>query len=757
MQIRSLFLSLRFFVVFILFQVDFAFQHRSLFSISQNQVSQTHEKQESIRYHADWQGTRKWIGPHWWASPIHDWYLKNNSVIAAASESRTLSLIPVEAHSNGLSLQIHVTIKLIRSPSKKTGQIPSSVAAGFLFGRRGTTDDYRSHAVRAFDYTEALILRSGHLKLGPKQSKDSVELSSIPIKLKLYMERVGTLVLISLQAIQSKKRVTVKWTTFLKVIQGGVSLFTNGNVRSKYIESPPFKIAFSSFSILGDLVSYKKDRSFGPIMWTQYALQRHCLKIQAQLAPLDGFPNVYLHVRHGNKWIRRAKSSVDRLSRTALFTIWNWNALKRTRYRVKMFWGSKAYFWYGVIREEPQIEKPFRLGVFSCDLGYTFPLRTMVSQVSRQNPDMLYFAGDQIYEYWNGPAQRFQNLNVSMLDFLQKFYLFGWTWRKLLANRPSIIIPDDHDVFQGNLFGNGGVALPNPKALQWTAGGYIMPKRWINAVEKCYVGHLPDPAVNKILPLGIRPYFTSLVYANISFAILEDRKFKTGPLRIPAESRLYGGIGDLLGADQETFLRDWASKWPYHSMKVALSQTIFSAGATHSGLDLERARFCTDSGGWPIDARNRVIKILKDANALSIHGDQHFGILLKQGIERFGDGGYSFMVPGTANGFPRAWWPGVSSNLPPKGKKFTGRYYDDGGYPQEVLAVANPERGSNSLDVYGANSIFVAYKRGSGYGLVKFNRKSRSATFNMYRHSYKPEQFDGFPKRIYIGGKKFYD
>lgn len=65
-------------------------------------------------------------------------------------------------------------------------------------------------------------------------------------------------------------------------------------------------------------------------------------------------------------------------------------------------------------------------------------------------------------------------LGKTMLDYLRKFCQFGWTWRDLLKDKPSIILPDDHDVFQGNLWGNGGRYTKNQDE-----GGYMMPVPWV--------------------------------------------------------------------------------------------------------------------------------------------------------------------------------------------------------------------------------------------------------------------------------------
>ena len=89
---------------------------------------------------------------------------------------------------------------------------------------------------------------------------------------------------------------------------------------------------------------------------------------------------------------------MDKLSRTVLFTVDDWDSDRAMRYQVRFAWRRKNYVWDGTIRREPHGDELFKLGCFSCDNGYLFPIPAMVAQVKQQNPDMLFFAGDQIYE-----------------------------------------------------------------------------------------------------------------------------------------------------------------------------------------------------------------------------------------------------------------------------------------------------------------------------------------------------------------------
>ena len=127
------------------------------------------------------------------------------------------------------------------------------------------------------------------------------------------------------------------------------------------------------------------------------------------------------------------------------------------------------------------------------------------------DPDLLFFAGDQSYHHTQ--------------------HTFGWLewglqFRDILRDRPVVAIPDDHDVGHPNLWGASG-----KKSLSSTGpdGGYYFPAEYVKMVERCQTWHLPDAVDPTPVEQGIGVYFTRLRVGGIDFAVLEDRKFKTGP------------------------------------------------------------------------------------------------------------------------------------------------------------------------------------------------------------------------------------
>ena len=108
--------------------------------------------------------------------------------------------------------------------------------------------------------------------------------------------------------------------------------------------------------------------------------------------------------------------------------------------------------------------------------------------MARLDPDLLAFVGDQFYESTGGYGAQRAPLDAAILDYLRKWFFHGWTWRELMRDRPSISLPDDHDVYQGNLWGEGGEGQKTTQE----AGGYELPAAWVNVVHRTQTAHHPD-------------------------------------------------------------------------------------------------------------------------------------------------------------------------------------------------------------------------------------------------------------------------
>ena len=178
-------------------------------------------------------------------------------------------------------------------------------------------------------------------------------------------------------------------------------------------------------------------------------------------------------------------------------------------------------------------------------------------------------------------------------------------------------------------------------------------------------------------------------------------------------------------------------------MKAVLSQTGFCGGAHLHGNKENRLHADLDSNGWPQSGRNKALKLIKDANAVHIAGDQHLSTVIHHGIEKFEDGPWAFIVPALVNNYYSRWWwpedemPGENSNnkLP-----WNGRYLDGFNNKITMHAYANPDADSS----------------GSGYGIINFNKKENNVTFECWPRyqdvtKENAKQFDGWPITVSLG------
>ena len=204
---------------------------------------------------------------------------------------------------------------------------------------------------------------------------------------------------------------------------------------------------------------------------------------------------------------------------------------------------------------------------------------------------------------------------------------------------------------------------------------------------------------------------------------------------------------ELLGQRQEKFLHEWGQDYSGGAkMKCVLSATAFCGAVhMHGGRD-QRLLADLDCNGWPQAGRNRALVEIRRAWAPHLCGDQHLAVVVKHGIEQFGDGPFGFTSPALVNTIYGRWWhpldeqpgPNPVSNSP---LPWTGDFKDGLGNPISMLAYANPE------------NIQDEKKRADGYGLIRFDKRSRKITFECWPRFAKvadgdKAQFPGWPVTI---------
>ncbi|MDO6761258.1 alkaline phosphatase D family protein [Tamlana sp. 2_MG-2023] len=474
------------------------------------------------------------------------------------------------------------------------------------------------------------------------------------------------------------------------------------------------------------------------VCFALYTVHANTLKLTAQFYPVKAYDpfEATLQIRENNIWETVQESRIAYPGYTAHFRIEDWNDSTKKQYRIVY---KKNQFYEGIIRKNPKEKGEIVMAAFSCWSTYQqhggSGAKDITDNLKKLNPDVLFFAGDQVYDH---------------SDHYGNWLKFGETFGDIIKNTPTITIPDDHDVGQGNFWGDGG---RKSKDRDGASGGYYMPVSYIEEVERAQTSHLPDPYDPTPIEQGIGVYYTNYTWGGISFAIIEDRKFKSGPKRVLEDNQYrFDNTRDmdvegatLLGKRQLDFLEDWTTDWKDAEIKAVLSQTIFTNLATHTPTIDKKTKFSTDSNGWPQAGRNKALEVIRKSYSCMIAGDQHLGSVVHHGVEDWNNAGYSFAVPAAANFWMRWWNP----DSPGKNKKahapnYTGEYTDAFHNKITVHAVANPTHKDNT-----AKSNLLD-GRAAGFGVIKFNKSKREITYECWKRNVditdpRSKQYDGWP------------
>ena len=714
--------------------------------------------------------TRPFVGKEFWPNPQMDWQLKNGRMevmISKGGKTHDIHLLThqLKAVEGSFSQSVLLSFEKINSNKIKR--------AGFKFGIVGAMpEEYRSNLFGSSGYM-AGVTSEGKL-FGPGiESKTNLPKSALEdLRLTLKVEHKGNnfdfILEASKRSNEDKSSVLLfinKSVRMKKGFLGNVSLFADYAQRNHApaipADSKEFQadVTFQDWQISGNKVTQNLDQTFGPILWTQYTLHRGVMKMTAQVSPMGRMnrEKVHLEFWKEGKWKRVQSSAIHEYASTAHFRIENWNDQQPVSFRVVLKDGNEMGEWKGTIRKDPKNKKTIKLAALSCMKDGAFPNQYLQQNILAQNPDVLFFAGDQLYESNGGygivRASKIEDVARASLNYLPKYWIFGWSFRDAMKDRPSIVIPDDHDVYHGNIWGLGGGPVPEG-GNKGSDGGYAMHPEWVRMVERTQVSNLPDPYDPTPVLQNIGVYYTDFNYGGISMAVLEDRKFKSGPAQAVDKKTHMGRVDhvrdysmdpkvldkpglSLLGERQEKFLEHWAGDYRDASMKAILSQSPFCAVATHhgGGKDSNILIADLDSNGWPQSGRNRAIELARKAHAVMIHGDQHLATVVHHGVEEWNDAGFSFAGAGICNGYPRLWAPKESGkNRRPGSPNYTGEFLDGFHNKINVWAAANRIDKQYPEKIIGKPTTMLEKlnNSASGYGIVKFHKIEQEITMESW-------------------------
>ncbi len=656
------------------------------------------------------------MGPAYWPNRTQDWALLDDRITCiAVPGQRQLCTNAVLTHAlTGGPVRLQVTTGLA---------VEGTGFAGFCLGTGGPGSDHRRAALvgtasgtgggllAAYDVDGSLSFRDhtdeqaqeAYAVLAAKEvgaAPPWALADSVTLTLDIEPGIGGTLTLrLSATDEDGTRRNTVTMTGVSPdEITGGLALVSAGPGETGAT------FWFRDLEATGPGVTVDDSHGLGPIIGTLFSVTGSVLKMTAQLAPglQDPAAAVTLQTRSGGEgWTDRDTGRIGPGFAVAL-RVGDWDSSRATEYRVRYAGAGEDGTWGGTVPAEPGRDRPLRIATISCSkathrvtdrstdlqqglpgdhpLGlYTpanvyFPYEPTVASIRAQEPDLLLAMGDQYYE--TSPTTKDTGAEPT-LDFMYRYLQWLWAFRDVTRDVPTVVLVDDHDIYQGNLWGEAGRRIPGGKATG--AGGYANAPEWINLVQAVQCGHNPDPVDPEPVRQGIGVYFTRFDYGGVTFAVLEDRKFKTGP-NSPEGREDTTAV--LLGERQERMLEGLADA---AGPVVVVTQTMFAGVETDAA---GRVTGTKDSDGWPAPARDRALQLIRQAGAVMLSGDTHLATLVRHRVDGQ-DGPMQFCGPAVGTSYSR--WFSPAEPLPDAGgQPGTGTATDIFGNTFRVLAVANP-------------------------------------------------------------------
>lgn len=731
---------------------------------------------------------RLWLGPELWANRLQDWATRDGRLECVAPvgerQGRTVAMLTTWLGDGPATLVV------------RTGTLePGAGFSGFLVGT-GTdeTDPLATALVQSASGEGGGILcgfeSDGQVRFREHtDERDQFAYHELPaepmgtaqaanrhvgedVELRLTITPSGPhTVALAMHAVDAATRQLLSGAVLKDVdsaaVRGGVSLVSSA------LDNSAARFWLQAPTTTGAGIHHHPERALGPIAGTLFTLADSTLKMTVQLMPdpaWTGLEVVLQSRTDGSRWRSAGSASVGP-GFTALIRVEGWDATQRHEFRVLPPDGGEPY--RGSIPAEPtgdqlviasincikattrQLNRPSsgtprlegeaQIGLYT-DRNVYFPHRPLARSLAAHTPDLLVAHGDQLYE--NSPTPK-DTSAAPELDFLYKYLLWLWSFRDLTRRIPTVVLVDDHDVYQRNVWGEGGVAAADGLT---TSGGYVNTPEWVNLIQRVESGHNPDPYDPTPVEQGISVYYGAFRYGGVSFALIEDRKFKTGPDRVDdAGHRIPVDQRQLLGERQETFLRAWKDMHP-GMPKVVLTQTAWaSVQTTIRG----RPIFDVDCGGWPPRARRRALELVKAAGAIILSGDQHLGTLIRHGLDTYTDGPLQFTAPSGGTTWQR-WFEPAHPLANPTGTPHTGDWTDGHGNRFRMLAVANPAiTRAQYRAAYPAKDFSLGDRalKKEGYGLVRVDHAERRFRLECWPWDTDPanpsaEQYPGWPYEV---------
>lgn len=758
--------------------------------ITQLSFAQNATKKQPINFNWDFEQNQAYLGYNFWSNSLLDWFVNDNRVNIRPFYNSPRTSVITSHYVAQSKARLQFSVDLLLSDNLKDSLATIGIVLGLgdknlphrtnnvvhhtnspgnslVFGIRA------DHSFVIYDYKKAEFIFEEQLDSAFFEDHDmSVKLHANFSKRKGFKIKLTTY-----SGLKKSFRIPIK-----TIPLGSIGLFANSKNTYKVVGY------IDNMAIWGKALQRQTNRAvIGPILSSLYTVTTDSLFLSAQLMPflISDADKIMLTLIDANNNKYNINPLVNQEAKQALFRI-PLPQLTNNSFKYKITYSGKQtpneFTYSGTIKLKN--DKPEQtIMALTCngypfyknDLNYStihYPYEQISKAYKDFKPDVLTFLGDQIYE--SRPHPPFIDADFIAVDYLYKWYLWCYMFREITANTPTIVLTDDHDVFQGNLWGNNNTSIKKDSLIPdyygaqnndtWLQdlGGYIYGNDFVNMIFKTQTAHLPYP-YNPAQTNGLNNYYTSYDFGQLSFLILEDKKFKSPPTALNLKS--FNGFAlnksspiinyeaknlKLLGDNQLKMIANWRNNTI--KTKIVLTQSAFASLTTtphdFNTLNDKLAKKDSlaqivspdmDTNGWPKVGRDKALSAFNDSSVLFLSGDQHLAAVVQ--LFDTSNTPYTFFsVPSIANTWPRVWSPkngGLENQL--------GFFTDAFGNKLNVKAVVNPD--NNVAEPIEINS------RMPGFGIIKINTQENKAKLYAYPLNYdlQPQvktAYKGFPIHV---------
>ncbi|TWT85111.1 PhoD-like phosphatase [Planctomycetes bacterium CA13] len=679
----------------------------------------------------DWKRVedRRWPGSEFWANRLQDWSVVGGKLQCAyeygGNDWRTAHLLTHDFNATGDHFEAELSFSatadghagiLLGGGEGKLNYKQASMIQGVPGLGGGFLVDFafskNSLCVRDFG-SDAEIKIPAPLK--ETQLRNRVD-TDTPLRLKIIGSRrnAETFSLVATLVANGNVLATVQADVPTDRLIGNVAIVSMGGT-----QQAPHQ--FFGVKLSGNRVSEHLERAYGPIGGVLYSVANGDLKIGVQCMSIG--QTIDAGESFGNGWRcgvqvekRQPDGSWQSVTRPVGFSEPDYYALLR----VKEHDRSKPADFRVVMLNGPEDAQPYMfhvpaepnsgelvIGGVSCtgDIGRMglgdksklkpdesyigiwsqanqwAPFSGITQPLIERKPDIVFFTGDQIYEWW--PTRIDVTDAMPDEDYLYKWMIWHWSFQAVCSKFPCLIQTDDHDVWHPNLWGDGSRLMTEG----WDrGGGFIKSSYFVNMVQRTMCGHNPDAYSPGPNDSGITNYFCTFTYGGVDFALLEDRKFKSALPSVHA-----GMEPKMLGDAQLRMLAEWVDMPNKAPARVVVSQTNYVTINTIANGNMRADR---DSNGWPKTARDKAVELFDKAGAFLFTGDQHLASVTRMDTMASKMGVFQFCQPAGGCIWWRWFYPNDEQHIgsgPLAGKpSYIGHFTDAFGNTFETLAVANP-------------------------------------------------------------------